>query len=139
MTEELNLTCDICHNQKAVGVASSGLAPISFAICEFCLNANAEEEGIVLHILWSVGNDLSKLRPELPEGISLWKDGRYISLREYHEKYYEVIAANIADFDKSIEEYYRKKPLLHRIYLRLSYAVAICISTIRYGRNHDRL
>jgi hypothetical protein len=128
--------CDVCHVQEPIGVASSGLGPMSLAYCRECAERGAEEEGMVLFTLWNCDGDLDNLADWAKEGITVFKDGEYLSLADYVERYKDYIAAEINKMNERFDEQYMKQPLLVRIYLRLYAIVEDCIETIRYGKDN---
>lgn len=42
------LTCDVCGENEAVGVAASSCGPVSFAYCQECLSAGREPYGALV-------------------------------------------------------------------------------------------
>lgn len=86
--KDLNLICDVCRSEPAVGVAASPLAPMSQAYGRECLRQEAEP-------LWLVHATIDLCGG--PEHINEWvkeirsyKDGRYI-------EWDEIIACYVPD------------------------------------------
>ena len=44
----LGLTCQVCDERPAIGVACSPLGPVSYAYCRECLGAGADNYGMVV-------------------------------------------------------------------------------------------
>jgi hypothetical protein len=76
--------CDVCGTEEdIVGVASSGLGPISFCFCKKCIIQNAEPISMFEATLEIVGK-------EVAEHVTLcrtFKDGKYISWNQFVEEH----------------------------------------------------
>ncbi len=80
----LDNLCDCCHQNPLVGVASSSLGPMSFAWCKECLAKPAEPEFMFEFVAWA------QSRPaEYMETLFTYRDGDYISWKDWYEKYAE--------------------------------------------------
>ncbi len=75
------LICNVCNKHEALGVASSGLGPVSFAFCRECLTHHAEPEFMLQYVFDETGGQLEL--PAFYAGISTYKDGSYIPYEEW--------------------------------------------------------
>jgi hypothetical protein len=76
--------CDCCHVNEAIGAASSGYIPYSFAWCRTCLQhpVHPEPEWVLSYLYYEVGDHGKGLVPDdqLP---GTFKDDRYWTWREW--------------------------------------------------------
>src|SRR5689334_8024313 len=76
-------TCDVCGAKDVqVHVASSPVAPISWAHCEGCIKKWATPLVDFAYLYDFVSKDGQGLRPEVNE-LTSYKDGKYITWQEY--------------------------------------------------------
>ena len=80
--EPPKMTCDVCHTNQALGVASSGLVPMSFAWCEQCLQRPCEPES-VFEYMYEMNPDIEDIHPECRK-METYKDGKYLTLEEWY-------------------------------------------------------
>jgi hypothetical protein len=74
--------CDVCKTNQAIGVASTSM-PLSVAYCTECAARGADPE-VVFHCWFDdVGTDFAKLREGVPDQATTFKDGRYVTYREW--------------------------------------------------------
>lgn len=80
-----NLTCDVCHAEPAVGVASSSLGAISLAYGRTCLDRNADAAYILEGTFLTIGPD--------PKDYALWiweyltyREGEYVPARQFFDE-----------------------------------------------------
>lgn len=77
-------TCDVCGTKEDIaGVASSGLAPMSFCFCRKCLMQNAEPICMFEATLEIVGTEVAGHVREM----RTFKDGKYISWDQFVEEH----------------------------------------------------
>ena len=74
-------TCDVC-GKPSVRVASSSLAPISWAFCTDCLNKPAEPLCMFAYLFDDVSNNGDGLREEINDYYT-FKNGAYLSWSDY--------------------------------------------------------
>lgn len=77
----IGLTCQVCAESEAEGVACSGLGPISFAYCRECLDKGAEPEGMFACTAEMCGTDVA----DFVKGMTTFKDGGYVTWGEWIE------------------------------------------------------
>lgn len=76
------MKCDVCGNDKAIGVASTSM-PYSCAYCVECARCGADPE-IVFECWYNdIGSDCSKMIEGLPDSALTFKDGKYVSYRDW--------------------------------------------------------
>lgn len=89
MKQELTqpkLSCDCC-GKEAIGVASSSVGAISFAWCKECINQGAEPELMLMYLAEDVCHeDGSGLHDYIYNELKTFKDGEYITFREWYNK-----------------------------------------------------
>jgi hypothetical protein len=74
--------CDVCHERPAIGVASTSF-PLSVAFCAECAAQGADPE-CNFEFFWDeIGGDVNKMAEGYPDALVTWKDGRFISFREW--------------------------------------------------------
>lgn len=80
-------TCDVCGRSPVMGVANSGLGPLSLAYCAVCLANFAEPFGLALQTVRNCGG-LKNCRADLPDLLT-WVDGKYWRLEDAIRAYLE--------------------------------------------------
>ncbi len=86
--------CDVCGTGKTVGVASLTGIPMSAAFCGSCLQQRAEpywahRANVACCLdsnVWDKWNDKEYINQAYLDGIRVWYEGTYMSLREALEK-----------------------------------------------------
>ncbi len=80
--------CDCCGRERDVAVAASPIGPASFAYCLECATEYAEPEFSVRY-LWEdvAGRDWEGIDPDFLVYTKVFKEGEYISLRKWSERY----------------------------------------------------
>lgn len=94
-----DLTCNCCQRDKekhpVIGVASSGLIPMSFAWCHECLLEGAEPEGVLHYMRDDVANGKKDaLTPVIFDALKTFHDGAYITFGEWWDKVPTLERAN---------------------------------------------
>lgn len=73
--------CQCCDNEPAVGVASSGVVPMSIAWGLRCLQRRAEPWSAIEYLLEQANEQGEAFADWFLDGET-WKDGRYMTIRE---------------------------------------------------------
>lgn len=79
MTAVENL-CDVCRINPMIGVCSTSI-PLSVAYCEECAARGADPE--LVFLCWE--EDIPPNEHCDPDGCVTFKDGKYISYREWYD------------------------------------------------------
>jgi hypothetical protein len=74
--------CDVCQTNPAIGVASTSM-PMSVAFCGECAGRGADPEIVFLCMFDDVGAEFANLADGVADGMTTFKDGRYVSYREW--------------------------------------------------------
>jgi hypothetical protein len=82
-----DMTCNCCGRDKAkfpvIGVAASGIVPMSFAWCEMCLTVGAEPEIVMHYLRDDVANgDKAALVPDI-FNLKTFHAGAYITFGDW--------------------------------------------------------
>lgn len=108
--------CGCCGRSEPdvtiLGVASSGMLPMSILWCLECLEKPAEPEIAFINLAYTIWDDTKKAadddRLEAAEGMKdlwTWRDGAYINWPEWNKKYaageIEKMEIGIAEYNKS--------------------------------------
>lgn len=83
-----NMTCDVCGKIGVIGVASSGLGPVSLAYCEECATRGAEPALLLIGLLETLNHD--SLDPTFFEQVT-YHDNRYMTMKEFNEQYSHLV------------------------------------------------
>ena len=75
----LDMTCDVCGINPAIGVAGTSM-PMSVAYCAECAGRGADPEMVFL--CWE--DDIPPDQHACPDHSVTFKDGRYMSYREWY-------------------------------------------------------
>lgn len=68
------MTCNVCKTNEEIGVVSSAVGPMSFAICTPCIGHNAEPESSFIYLYdESHGEGIS----ERMDNLTTYVDGKY--------------------------------------------------------------
>jgi len=94
MTAVEELDCETCGVNKSIAVCSSALAPYSGSICQTCANNHAETKWIADFVIEECGG-VDKVHPGVLDGITVYHEGKYITIREYAAMPKEII--NVLD------------------------------------------
>ena len=95
-------SCDICGNDNPVGVFSSGIAPVSGAMCQTCVDKRAENIGVVLFWISSYGKLFDV--PDFSQTITSYIDGKYVGWDEITSHYTEHEKEIAEDFQREFME-----------------------------------
>ena len=74
--------CEVCGINPAIGVASTSM-PYSCAYCVECAKRGADPEVVFVCMYDDVGTDFSKLVEGYADAVITFKDGRYMTYREW--------------------------------------------------------
>lgn len=77
----LDNLCDVCHVNPMIGVASTSM-PYSCAYCRECAERGADPE--LVFLCWE--EDISPDQHACPDHANTYKDGRYVTYREWYEE-----------------------------------------------------
>lgn len=77
-----NNRCDICNREPMIGVASTSV-PFSCAFCLECAQRGADPEFVF--VFWA--EDIPPDEHAAPDDCVTWKDGGYMTYREWYNKY----------------------------------------------------
>lgn len=80
----LDMKCDVCNKNPAIGVASTSV-PYSCAYCKECASRSADPE--MVFIFWA--DDIAPDDHRSPDQSVTYKDGQYMTYREWYAKYGE--------------------------------------------------
>lgn len=69
--------CEVCRMERAVGVASSPLGPVSLAYGRECLNRRAEPYWLIAALVDEHGSE--GIREDIRATVCSYVDGRYLS------------------------------------------------------------
>jgi hypothetical protein len=75
----MQLTCEVCKENEAIGVASSCLGPMSNAYCKRCLEHQAEPLWMFECTLEEVGEEVA----EWVKQLTTYIDGTYVTWDEF--------------------------------------------------------
>ena len=96
MTEDFQYPfCEVC-GEKAIGVASSALGPISHAYCEECVALGREPWDTLVGCLWGIGD---------PDAVAEWVRPFIDATCSFYGKTEEELWAEIEELDKDYFEY----------------------------------
>lgn len=70
----MNNLCEICGVNESIGVCSSTLGAFSFAICEECMNHDAEPFGMIMGALKDANYEVA----EWVKQMTTFHEGKYI-------------------------------------------------------------
>lgn len=77
------MKCACCdRTDDLAGVACSALGAISFQYCRSCAENGAEPEWLIQNTIDDLGG-INQIRPELLEGVTYFRHGRYIKMSQY--------------------------------------------------------
>lgn len=76
------LTCNVCEQEPAVGVASSTLGAFSLAYGQKCLAENADAAWALEATFLCIGPDPAEYAGWVWD-IQTWRDGAYVGARQY--------------------------------------------------------
>lgn len=74
--------CDVCNERPAIGVASTSM-PMSVAFCQECAAQGADPAIVFVCMFDDCGIDFDKMADGVPDGMTTWKDGRFVTYREW--------------------------------------------------------
>lgn len=98
----LDNVCDVCQRKvPKVWVHASSVVPMSFASCADCLNNYAEMEG-TFHYLYDMVGTKGEGIAEWVNELSTWKDGMYLSWKEWVDWRRNPI--RVEELDRQAEE-----------------------------------
>ena len=92
--------CEVCNERTSVAVVCVPGCPISCAYCQECINANAHPYHVIVSNTWCAGGY---------DNCSDWWKEMVDATLKHLDKTREELDADIADADKSYEEYCRNK------------------------------
>ena len=76
-----NKTCDVCNLRPMIGVACTSV-PLSVGYCLECAAAGADPEMVFL--FWE--DDIPPDAHRAPDTCVTWKDGKFISYRDWYNE-----------------------------------------------------
>ena len=79
----LDNTCDVCHRGPMIGVACTSI-PYSCAFCRECAQRGADPE--MVFQFWA--EDIPPDGHASPDHSCTYKDGEYMTYREWYTKYH---------------------------------------------------
>lgn len=77
--------CEVCRTRPPIGVACTSI-PLSVAYCGECAAAGADPEIVFVCWIEDCNGNLSLFNPAILEQVT-WKDGRFMTFKEWAEKY----------------------------------------------------
>ena len=83
--EKPKLTCNVCEEHEALGVASSALGAVSFAYCRECLEHNADVYGMIQFSF----EDCQGKVADWVKDLSIYKDGIYTRIRDLPDDWWK--------------------------------------------------
>lgn len=74
--------CQVCNQRESIGVACSGLGPMSLAYCGECSKNYAEPKEMVAFTIEDCGG-LDQVRDDVKNTVTYFEDGKYILMKDY--------------------------------------------------------
>lgn len=72
---EIERNCDVCGRRKPLNGIASGIAPVTYAICDVCAEKGAESIGVLEFWLASFGGP--QKAPNVRSNLKSYFDGEY--------------------------------------------------------------
>ena len=77
------MICEVCNKNPSIGFVASAFGPMSFAICQPCLEAGAEPPAAMAYLVEISEGDLSRLNSWVAANAKTFHQGKYQSLQDW--------------------------------------------------------